>query len=51
MGFHIPPFYSVHHLHMHTILPPFNNSLYKLFKYILTMRKVDDQIQVLKRKK
>jgi hypothetical protein len=50
MGFHVPPFYSVPHLHMHTILPPFNNKLSKLFKYIMIMRKVDAQIEMLKKK-
>ena len=29
-GFHKPPFYSVGHLHMHCIVPPYTNSYMKL---------------------
>ena len=40
-GFHIPPFYSVKHLHLHCIVPPYNNCLIKLIKVNCIMRNVD----------
>jgi len=32
IGFHVPPFYSVNHLHLHVILPPWT-TCYSQFKY------------------
>ena len=30
-GFHKPPFYTIKHLHMHCIIPPYTNHLMKVF--------------------
>ena len=30
LGFHKPPFYSVNHLHMHCIIPPYTNNIMKI---------------------
>ena len=52
MGFHIPPFNSVQHLHMHCIIPPLNNCIEKLLKVDCVMRRIDNQIyRLLKDKK
>ena len=44
LGFHIPPFTSVNHLHMHCIVPPFNNCCVKFFKVTCVMRNVNTVI-------
>ena len=46
-GFHVPPFYSVKHLHMHCIVPPFNNKCLKCFKVDCIMRSYDKVIHQL----
>ena len=51
MGFHIPPFNSVQHLHMHCIIPPFKNCWNKLFKVDCVMRRIDSQIHKLEKLK
>ena len=38
LGFHIPPFTSVNHLHMHCLVPPFNNCFIKFCKVNCVMR-------------
>ena len=34
-GFHKPPFYSITHLHMHCIIPPYTNYIMKAFNYCI----------------
>ena len=51
MGFHIPPFNSVEHLHMHCIIPPFKNCWQKLLKVDCVMRRIDSQINKLEKQK
>jgi diadenosine tetraphosphate (Ap4A) HIT family hydrolase len=46
-GFHVPPFYSVKHLHMHCVVPPFKNNCLKCLKVDCIMRSYDKVIQQL----
>ena len=48
-GFHIPPFYTVKHLHLHCIVPPYKNCCLKIFKINCIMRRVDVVLAKLKR--
>lgn len=48
-GFHIPPFTSVGHLHLHCIVPPYKNCCLKIFKINCIMRRVDVVLAKLKR--
>lgn len=48
LGFHIPPFTSVKHLHMHCIVPPYYNMCTKCFKVDVIFRSVDKVIHNLK---
>ena len=50
LGFHIPPFYSINHLHMHCIVTPYKCYLEGIFKYNLFLRKIDKQINIVKYK-
>lgn len=51
MGFHIPPFYSIPHLHLHCIVPPYtSNGLKKYLSYELIFRSLNDQIEKLEKK-
>ena len=34
-GFHKPPFYSIPHLHMHCIIPPYTNYIMKFFNFCI----------------
>ena len=34
-GFHKPPFYSIPHLHMHCIIPPYTNYIMKTLNYCI----------------
>lgn len=47
MGFHIPPFYSITHLHMHCLLPPVKSSISTFINFKMFFRTVDDQIKKL----
>ena len=50
-GFHIPPFTSVGHLHLHCIVPPFYNCLIKFCKVTCAMRNVDVVLNKLENEK
>ena len=45
------PFYSVKHLHLHCIVPPYNNCFIKLFKVNCIMRNVNVVLNKLKKEK
>ena len=49
-GFHIPPFTSIPHLHMHCIVPPYNNYYYIVMNDYLILRTLDTVIANLKNK-
>ena len=42
-GFHKPPFYSVKHLHMHCIIPPYTNYIMKVLNYCI-LKNFDDVV-------
>lgn len=50
MGFHIPPFYSIGHLHMHCVIPPFNSNLKKLILFKWIFMPIDSMIEKLSSK-
>ena len=43
-GFHKPPFYSVNHLHMHCIIPPYTNYIMKILNYCI-LKDFDDVVK------
>ena len=47
MGFHIPPWNSVDHLHMHCMKPPFKNERTRSYNCDLIMIKIDKEIEAL----
>ena len=48
-GFHKPPFYSITHLHMHCIIPPYTNKIMKIFNYCI-LKDFDDVIREIQEK-
>ena len=49
-GFHVPPFTSVNHLHMHCLIPPYKSYIFSLVNKHLILRSVDEVIEKLKGK-
>ena len=47
-GFHIPPFTSISHLHMHCVILPYNNFYYVIMNDYLILRTLDKVIENLK---
>lgn len=48
LGFHIPPFTSIGHLHMHCIVPPYKNQCVKCFKTDVIFRPVNAVLRKLR---
>ena len=48
-GFHIPPFTSISHLHMHCVILPYNNFYYVIMNDYLILRTLDKVIDNLKK--
>ena len=48
-GFHKPPFYTVKHLHMHCIIPPYTNCIMKTMNYCI-LKDFDDVVQEIQSK-
>ena len=48
-GFHIPPFTSISHLHMHCVILPYNNFYYVIMNDYLILRTLDQVIDNLKK--
>ena len=46
-GFHVPPFYSVDHLHLHCFTLPITNKLKNYYKYGKFLRTIDEQKRIL----
>ena len=42
-GFHKPPFYTISHLHMHCIIPPYTNHIMRVFNCCI-LKEFDDVI-------
>ena len=43
-GFHKPPFYSITHLHMHCIIPPYTNHIMKIMNFCI-LKNFDDVVK------
>ena len=48
-GFHKPPFYSVKHLHMHCIIPPYTNKIMKCLNSCI-FKNFDDVVREINEK-
>ena len=48
-GFHKPPFYSVNHLHMHCIIPPYTNNIMKILNFCI-LKDFNDVIKEIEEK-
>jgi diadenosine tetraphosphate (Ap4A) HIT family hydrolase len=47
MGFHVPPFVMIPHLHLHVLLPPFKSKLAKSVMFGYMFRPIDLQMRKL----
>ena len=47
LGFHIPPFVMIHHLHLHVLVPPFKSKFGKHVMFGYMFRSLDTQIKQL----
>ena len=48
-GFHKPPFYSITHLHMHCIIPPYTNNIMKIMNCCI-LKDFDDLVREIQEK-
>ena len=48
-GFHKPPFYSIKHLHMHCIIPPYTNKIMQILNYCI-LKSFDDVVREVQEK-
>ena len=48
-GFHKPPFYSITHLHMHCIIPPYTNKIMQILNYCI-LKSFDDVVREVQEK-
>ena len=50
-GFHVPPFNSIEHLHLHCIVPPYKNYYYYFVNTYIMFLSLDDCIENIKNNK